>query len=82
MARTSLMVPDALLDWARAEAARRGVSLAQIVREALEEKRGAVEGHDDPWFTLHQPFRGPAPRDLSDRHDEHLAGLLDEDADA
>jgi hypothetical protein len=82
VARTSLIVPDALLEWARAEAARRGVSLAEIVREALEEKRRVLEAARDPWFTLHEPYRGPGPRDLSERHDDHLAELLGEEHDA
>ena len=77
MARTSLIVPDDLLEWARAEASRRGVSLAEIVREALETKRRSLDT-EDPWFSLHRPYEGPAPKDLSERHDEHLADILKE----
>jgi hypothetical protein len=80
MARTSLIVPDALLEWARAEAARRGISLAEVVREALEDKRSALESGEDPWFALHQPVEG-APKDLAARHDDHLAEILREEHD-
>lgn len=79
MARTSLIVPDHLLEWARREAAKRGVSLAEIVREALEAKRKALEAEQDPWFSLHEPYRGPCPPDLSERHDEHLAEIMGEE---
>ncbi len=81
MARTSLIVPDALLEWARAEAGRRGVSLAEVVREALEAKRRTLESQEDPWFSLYLPYEGPAPRDLAERHDEHLAEILREERD-
>ena len=81
MARTSLVVPDSLLEWARREAARRGVSLAEIVREALEEKRSGLRAAEDPWFSLHAPVRG-GPPDLAERHDDHLAEVLGEEHDA
>lgn len=81
MPRTSLVVPDALLEWARAEAARRGISLAEVVREALEARRSALESGEDPWFSLHQPYEGATPGDLAERHDEHLAEILREEHD-
>lgn len=36
--------PAELSDWARAEAKRRGVKLSQVLNEALEHERSAVEG--------------------------------------
>jgi hypothetical protein len=79
MARTSLLVPDDLLEWARREAVRRGVSLAEIVREALESKRAALTAEEDPWFSLHAPYEGPGPTDLAERHDDHLAEIMEEE---
>jgi len=38
MRRTTIVAPDDLLDRLRDEAATRGVSLATVIREALEEK--------------------------------------------
>lgn len=81
MARTSLVIPDALLEWARAEAARRRVSLAEVVREALETRRRALQSAEDPWFSLHEPYEGAAPRDLAERHDDHLTEILNEEPD-
>jgi ABC-type histidine transport system ATPase subunit len=41
MRRTTIVAPDDLLGRLRAEASERGVSLAAVIREALEEKARA-----------------------------------------
>jgi len=41
MRRTTIAVPDELIERLRREAAERGVSLAALIREALEEKAQA-----------------------------------------
>ena len=73
MKRTTIMLPEDLRRRAISRARQRGVSLAELIRESLDATVPAVryEEKQDPLFA-DVVFDGPAPGDLSTRHDEHL----------
>jgi hypothetical protein len=54
-----------------------GISLGELIRGALEAAlRGdAGEVREDDLFADNVIYDGPVPEDLSDRHDEHLYGV-------
>ncbi|MGQ0623631.1 MAG: CopG family transcriptional regulator [Sporichthyaceae bacterium] len=72
MKRTTVMIPDDLDDRLRREARRRGVSIADVAREALErhlpERQGGVPG----FFAIGDG--GPA--DVSERVEEFVAAAI------
>jgi hypothetical protein len=69
MKRTTVMLPDELESQLRFEARRRGVSIAQIVREAVEREFAAAEpGQPLAFFGIGDG--GPA--DASERVDEYV----------
>jgi hypothetical protein len=69
MKRTTVMLPDELESQLRFEARRRGVPIAQIVREAVEREFAAVEpGQPLAFFGIGEG--GPA--DASERVDEYV----------
>jgi hypothetical protein len=49
MKRTTVKIPDALDTRLRHEATRRGVTISQVTREALEAHLGADVGGRFPW---------------------------------
>jgi hypothetical protein len=77
MHRTTVMLPDDLRRRAASHAQKAGMSLGELIREAIagwldrpENKRAS----DDPFFSDKTVFEGPCPADLSARHDDYLYG--------
>ena len=68
MKRTTIMLPDDLDSRLRLEARRRGVSIADVVREAVE-KHLPVVGEDLAFFSVGEG----SPRNASERVDELVA---------
>jgi len=79
MQRTTIMLPPALKLDAKRLARERGVSLGDLVREALTELlRGTREKTDarDPLFADDEVWDGEVPGDLSSNLDTYLYGDL------
>jgi hypothetical protein len=76
MRRTTIMLPDELDTRLRYLAGRRGVSVAELVREAVEARYGQAAGPRTLSFAgVGQPAAG-TPDDLASRHDELLGEAL------
>jgi hypothetical protein len=73
MKRTTVMLPEKLRHRALHKARQRGVSLGEVIRESLEAAlpSGRYDVSSDPLFES-VVFDGPAPRDLSAKHDRYL----------
>jgi hypothetical protein len=71
MKRTTIMLPDALRRRAASRAEQRGISLGELIRNSLETALPAASYEEDPLFE-DVVFDGPAPRDLSAKHDKYL----------
>ena len=73
MKRTTIMLPEDLRRRAMTRARQRGVSLGELIRDSLDAALPGVsyEAGSDPLFE-DVVFDGPAPRDLSTRHDKYL----------
>jgi hypothetical protein len=73
MKRTTIMLPEDLRRRALFRANQRGVSLGELIRDSLDSTLPNVsyDIEKDPLFE-DVVFDGPAPRDLSRRHDEYL----------
>lgn len=72
--RTQIYLPRRLHQALRRAARRRGVSMAQLLREAAEEAvRRARPADEDPLADLIGIIRG-APADLAEHHDRYLYG--------
>jgi hypothetical protein len=73
MKRTTIMLPDDLRRRAVFRARQRGVSLGELIRESLDAAVPQVnyEAGPDPLFQ-DVVFDGPAPSDLSRRHDKYV----------
>jgi hypothetical protein len=73
MQRTSLMFPDALKAQAQERARQEGISLGELVRQAIEARLEASRPDgQDPFFTDDAVWRGPAESDLARHHDRYL----------
>ena len=77
MIRTTIMLPDELKMRALQHAHAHSQSLGQLIRESLE--RGLKDipsksSKSDSFWADTVVFKGPAPRDLSKKHDEYLYG--------
>jgi hypothetical protein len=73
MKRTTVMLPEELRRRAISRAKQKGVSLGELIRDSLDSALPHVS-YDigkDPLFE-DVIYDGPAPRDLSRRHDEYL----------
>jgi hypothetical protein len=74
MKRTTVMLPAELHARATARARREGVSLGELIREALaarlKERRG--KRAEDPLFADRAVYDGPVPADVSANHDKYL----------
>jgi hypothetical protein len=70
------MLPPELKSRAMQKAKKMGVSLGEIIREALEShlRESEKTGKDDPLFRDSEIFRGDVPKDLSINHDSYLYG--------
>jgi hypothetical protein len=71
MKRTTIMLPEALRRRAALRARQRGISLGELIRDSLDAALPGVAYEQDPLFE-DVIFDGPAPRDLSARHDRYL----------
>jgi len=73
MKRTTIMLPEALRRRALFRAKQKGVSLGELIRDSLGAALpGELYGDQpDPLFE-DVIFDGPAPADLSGRHDEYI----------
>ena len=77
MDRTTIMLPPDLKMRASSQAKKRGVSLGQFIREALENSLSTEnpnKASDDPLFLDSAVFRGKTPKDLASKHDKYLYG--------
>jgi len=74
MFRTTIMLPMDLKRRSQALAQRMGVSLGELIREALEATlRGdAGEVREDALFGDTATYDGPLAADVSERHDDYL----------
>ena len=75
MDRTTLMLPSELKARAQKRAQDLGISLGQLVRQALElelGKEGADRQSADPLFADEAVWSGRAPADLAANHDRYL----------
>ncbi|MEW6583650.1 MAG: ribbon-helix-helix protein, CopG family [Actinomycetota bacterium] len=70
MRRTTVMLPDDLDARLRLEARRRGVPVAEVVREAVERHLPAAAAPGEPLSFFAVGEGGPA--DASERVDEHV----------
>jgi hypothetical protein len=75
MSRTTIMADDALLDQLRAIAKEEGISLGEVIREALEWR--ARLRHRPPSFIGKAPSEG-GPSDDARHVDEIIGQYLDE----
>ena len=71
MKRTTIMLPEALRRRAASRAKQRGISLGELIRVSLDTAVPAASYDEDPLFE-DVIFDGPAPRDLSAKHDRYL----------
>lgn len=75
MKRTTVMLPDEVMERLRHEARRRGTPIAEIVRESVEEHmRDHGQGGPLSFFAVGEG--GPA--DASERVDEYVAQAMHE----
>ncbi|MBI2838900.1 MAG: hypothetical protein HYX75_11325 [Acidobacteria bacterium] len=76
MRRTTVMLPDDLKTRAVLRARKLGISLGELIRSSLKDSagKGARGEATDTMYDDAAIYRGPAPRDLSDRHDAYLYG--------
>lgn len=74
MHRTTIMLPAKLKAQARRRAKQLGVSLADLIRQALSESLKTNHKDRDPFFSDHAVYDGPAPSDGSSNLDYYLYG--------
>ncbi len=74
--RTTIVLPPRIKELATSRAAERGISFSEFVRRAVEKAvaESTHAGHQgaDPLLADRAVFRGPAPGDISARHDDYL----------
>ena len=73
MKRTTIMLPDALRRRAQFRARQKGISLGELIRDSLDAAlpSATYDTRTDPLFE-DVIFDGPAPADLSSKHDKYL----------
>lgn len=82
MHRTTILLPEDLKRRASKLARREGVSLAELIRSALEERLAArTSWANDPLWKALEPmdFLPDSPTDLAANHDAYLYELLQEE---
>lgn len=81
MHRTTILLPDDLRRRATKLARREGVSLAALIRSALEERIAArTDWANDPLWKALEPIDFPdSPGDLAARVDDYLYEALEEE---
>jgi hypothetical protein len=74
MKRTTVLLPAELKNRAEQSAGRLGISLGELIREALAERLLALDRprSEDPLFKEPAYFHGPAPSDIAENHDDYL----------
>lgn len=83
MIRTQISLTDRQMERLRREAKRRDVSIAAVVREAVDR---FVPDEDERRVELHGRFMSVAgaftdAASVAERHDEHLGEALEDEAD-
>ena len=73
MKRTTVLLPPELENRAKVTARRRGVSFAELVRQALEAELNRADARD-PLADMDFVWEGPAPSDGAAKHDAYLYG--------
>lgn len=80
MKRTMMFLPDELHAFLAEDAAERGVSMAEVAREAISEYRARRAGDAGDPLSIAGLWDEPGgPDDLSERVDEALAELADDE---
>lgn len=81
MHRTTILLPEDLKRRASKRARRDGLSLAELIRSALEEKLAAgTSWANDPLWKALEPIDFPdSPGDLAARHDDYLYEMLEDE---
>lgn len=76
MTNVTIPLPDDLKELAERNAAERGTSLEEFLRETVERrlKRLTLPWSEDPFFADKEVYDGPAPADGAERHDDYLYG--------
>ncbi len=75
MHRTTIMLPEDLKTKAEEFCRKKGLSLGEVVREAVRDLlRKAEEDAGDSFFCDTAIYHEDAPGDLSRNHDEYLYG--------
>lgn len=76
MHRTTIMLPDDLRHAAEKKAKLRGMSIGAFVRHALKKELDESGGQVkyDAFLADDRVFRGKAPCDVAERHDDYLYG--------
>lgn len=80
MHRTTILLPEDLKRRASRLARRQGVSLAELIRSALEDKLAARDSWaNDPLWKALEPMDFPpdTPTDLAANHDHYLYDMED-----
>lgn len=75
MQRTTIMLPEDLKIKAEEFSRKKGLSLGEIVREAMRDLlKKAEEDEGDSFFSDTAVYKKDVPKDLSRNHDEYLYG--------
>ncbi len=74
MHRTTLMLPRDLKVQAERRAKKLGVSLGELIREALKTALACNHQIEDPLFTDWVAYDGPVPKDGARNHDKYIYG--------
>lgn len=76
MRRTTIMLPESLRLRAQAAAEDLGISMGELIRQALETTltAAAKSPERDPFFADTDFWDGSGPADLAARHDDYLYG--------
>ena len=77
MDRTTVMLPSDLKIRASNQAKKMGISLGQLIRQALEESLNTEKRTDtgeDSLFLDNVVYYGTTPKDLASKHDKYLYG--------
>ncbi|MBN1675039.1 MAG: ribbon-helix-helix protein, CopG family [Kiritimatiellae bacterium] len=76
MRRTTIMLPEDLKARAQRRCLSLGISLGELIRDALESVLASRRASPaaDSLLADAETYRGPAPADLSKRHDEYVYG--------
>ncbi|MGH7128318.1 MAG: CopG family transcriptional regulator, partial [Planctomycetaceae bacterium] len=83
MEKTTVLLPPELKARATRWAKEKGVSLGEVIREALaalvarppaRQEPGQRPRSEDPFFKDHEVWDGEGPTDISVNHDKYLYG--------